>query len=178
MNHVASMSLGLVLAVAGWTKVGTPLDAPGTALSQLGFLPAPIRRALARALPWIEIALGGLLVFNVGASWVSALAVSLLVVFTLVLIALRMAGKKVRCACFGGEDEEEVPLGLSVFRNGTLLSLGTLGWGTDVRSLTPLEFGLGAGVAFLLMGMGMLLSSHLSVLRTPPHRPPSKEVPA
>ncbi len=64
-------------------------------------LPLNVVEWMARVLPWMEAALGVLLIVGVGVRW-SALAVTgLLVMFMIALTHAALGGLEINCGCFG-----------------------------------------------------------------------------
>jgi uncharacterized membrane protein YphA (DoxX/SURF4 family) len=113
---VCAVALGLVLLVSGAAKVAAgPRWA--THAGELG-APAP---AVA-AVPWIEIALGALLVAGVARPVVALTAAALLAAFTVLLIMRLAQGRRPPCACFGAWSTRPIGAG-SVVRNVVLIAL-------------------------------------------------------
>jgi uncharacterized membrane protein YphA (DoxX/SURF4 family) len=115
----ASIILGAAFLVAGGSKLAAGPAWPQQA-RQLG---APTWAI--PVVPWIELAVGALLVAQVARSVVAAVALALLLVFT-GLIALRLReGRHPPCACFGAWSA--TPLGAGhVVRNAVLIALGVV----------------------------------------------------
>ncbi|MGH9178201.1 MAG: MauE/DoxX family redox-associated membrane protein, partial [Acidimicrobiales bacterium] len=82
-------------------------------------------RWLARALPWTELGLGGLLIAGVGLPWTTLGAAGLVAAFT-TAVALRLArGEAVPCGCFGETSPD--PVGPDTLgRNAVLLGLAVV----------------------------------------------------
>jgi uncharacterized membrane protein YphA (DoxX/SURF4 family) len=58
---------------------------------------------LARILPWVEVALGILLISGLGLRWVGSITTVLLVVFMYALARAAIKGLAINCGCFGNE---------------------------------------------------------------------------
>jgi len=56
---------------------------------------------LALVLPWIELALGLLLIAGIGLRWVGSITSALLVVFMIALSRAAILGLAINCGCFG-----------------------------------------------------------------------------
>jgi uncharacterized membrane protein YphA (DoxX/SURF4 family) len=56
---------------------------------------------LARVLPWMELALGLLLIAGIGLRWVASITSALLVVFMIALARAAILGLAINCGCFG-----------------------------------------------------------------------------
>ena len=113
---VAGFVLGVVLLVSGalklaagprWPAQATAMGAPAVAVPTV---------------PWIELALGALLVAGVARPAVAVVAAAMLVVFTGVLVVRLAEGRRVPCACFGSRSDRPIGVG-SVVRNLVLIAL-------------------------------------------------------
>jgi len=140
----AAVFVGLVLLVAGAAKLRQP-QWPATAAA----FGAP--RRLAAVIPWVEVAVGALLVTSAGLPWTALAAAGLLTAFT-VMVALRLVlGQAVPCGCFG--ETSPRPVGLDTLaRNAVLLiaSLVAVVMGTDGGGVTAVVVGVVAAAAFLV----------------------------
>ena len=58
---------------------------------------------LARVLPWIELALGVLLIAGIGLRWVGSITTVLLVVFMIALARAAILQLDITCGCFGNQ---------------------------------------------------------------------------
>lgn len=86
--------VGVALATAGVVKLFSPQWLKQAAMLGVG-------SALARVVPWVEVALGACLIADVARRVVALLAIALLASFTS-LLAFRLAhGVRPPCACFG-----------------------------------------------------------------------------
>lgn len=113
----ASVAVGLVLLVAGSAKL-RQRDWPATAAA----FGAP--RWLAGVIPWIEVALGALLVTSVGLPWTALAAAGLLTAFT-AMVALRLVlGQAVPCGCFG--ETSPRPVGFDTLVRNVVLILAAM----------------------------------------------------
>src|SRR3954464_6341491 len=85
-------------------------------------LPLDQALILARFLPWLEIALGILLITGIGLRWVGSFTVLLLVVFMIALARAATKGLAINCGCFGNSSTSPgKELGLdSIFLLATL----------------------------------------------------------
>ena len=83
--------------------------------------PAWAVMVFSHTLPWLELALGLLLLAGIGLRWVSLLTTLLLTVFFSVVVRSYFAGLQINCGCFGPGAE---PLtGLTILRDGLFLAL-------------------------------------------------------
>lgn len=116
---VAAFLLGLIFLLAGASKLAAGRAWPVQA-RELG---APA--IVIPVLPWVELAVGAALIAQVGEPWVAALAVLMLMGFT-ILIAMRIIeGRDPECACFGAWSS--TPVGPKhIIRNAVLMVVGLL----------------------------------------------------
>jgi len=71
------------------------------AINSYNMLPLSVVQFMARVLPWLELALGALLILGVGLRWVSLAITALLLVFMAALTRAAMLGLQINCGCFG-----------------------------------------------------------------------------
>lgn len=64
-------------------------------------LPLTAVEWMAKVLPWIELALGAMLVIGAGVRWAGLLVSALLVVFMVALAHAALGGLEINCGCFG-----------------------------------------------------------------------------
>ena len=64
-------------------------------------LPLAIVEWMAKILPWVELALGAMLVIGAGVRWAGLVASALLVVFMIALAHAALGGLEINCGCFG-----------------------------------------------------------------------------
>lgn len=140
----ASVFVGLVLLVAGAAKLRQP-EWPATAAA----FGAP--RPLASVIPWIEVAVGALLVTSAGLPWTAMAAAGLLLAFT-AMVALRLLlGQPVPCGCFG--ETSPRPVGLDTLARNVVLLLAALAavvGGSDGGGPVSVVAGVAAAVAFVV----------------------------
>lgn len=119
LANIAGISLGVLLAVAGATKLAVGPQWPVQA-ADLG-VPAPV----AITVPWIEIGVG----IGIGARILAPLpaiaAIVLLVAFTALLVVRLRNGERPPCACFGAWSAAPLS-GWHVARNVAMLVLAVL----------------------------------------------------
>ena len=118
LGTTAAVLVGAAVVAAGVSKLAKP-----TWVREAAGLGVPV--ALARPVPVLEIALGSLVVFDVGrapAAWAVAV---LLAAFTVVLARPLLRGQHPVCACFGAWSAK--PIGpASVARNLVLIALAVV----------------------------------------------------
>ncbi len=114
----AQIGLGLLFLSSGALKLGDRLW-PETA-SAFG-LPAWVGRAL----PWVEVVLGALLVAGVGLPWTGLAALVALAAFTVVLAVHLAWDRRAPCRCFGGLSDAPISV-RTVARNVVLLGVAVV----------------------------------------------------
>ncbi|MEV6109768.1 MauE/DoxX family redox-associated membrane protein [Streptomyces sp. NPDC051940] len=118
------LTLVAVLLLAAAAKLRAP-RAFAASLTDLTFVPRPLRRPLAVLVPAVELLVAGLLAVPATGAAGFAAAVPLTAALTAVPVLVVARGETVSCACFG---VREVPLGaLHIVRNGALLTAAGLG---------------------------------------------------
>jgi uncharacterized membrane protein YphA (DoxX/SURF4 family) len=115
---LAGAALGVVLLVSGiakrvdrrWPTAASALGAPSWAVAPL---------------PWVEIALGALLVSGLARPLPAVAAALLLLLFTVLVVVNLVRGRRPPCACFGTRSREPINE-LTVARNLGLLALAVV----------------------------------------------------
>ena len=109
-RHVAlaaRLILGAVFVYAAYDKLHDP-RAFADAIDNYRLLPDSLVNLAAVTLPWVEIAVGTLLVVGVLAPGAALLGGSLLVVFTIALVAALARGLDIACGCFAVEGASSI----------------------------------------------------------------------
>ena len=116
MAVVAAVVLGAVLLLSGAAKLaaGPRWAAQASALGSPA-IAVPV-------VPWLEVALGALLITGVWRPAVALAAAAMLAVFTALLVVRLAQGRRPPCACFGAWSTRPVGPG-SVLRNLVLIGL-------------------------------------------------------
>ncbi len=132
----ARLLLSAVFVVAAGAKL---LDPKGTrhAATELG-VPERLAATVAALLPLTELAVAVVLLPVRSASWGALAALTLLLVFTAVIVVNLLLGRRPPCRCFGSTDTR--PIGWStLLRNGVLLALaGFVVWAGPGPSIVAL----------------------------------------
>ncbi|HTS27037.1 MAG TPA: MauE/DoxX family redox-associated membrane protein [Bryobacteraceae bacterium] len=119
--------LGLVFVYAAWVKLFgmhwpprlEPWELFALAINSYGVLPLKAVELVARTLPWIELAIGLMLLLGRGLR-ISAPATSLLLlVFFGLMVRAFAQGKEISCGCFG---PGEVISAWTLLRDGSMLA--------------------------------------------------------
>jgi len=108
-----------VMCIAGGSKVAMGKRWPVEAQA----LGAP--KAIAPIVPWIEIALGALLIVQIAPEVAGALSLALLVTFTLLIVRQLQKGHRPVCACFGSWSSKPLS-GKHVARNAGFIALALI----------------------------------------------------
>jgi uncharacterized membrane protein YphA (DoxX/SURF4 family) len=101
VGTLARVGLAAVWLVSGLLKAMDP-DQTYVAVRAYDVLPAVGVEMVAALLPWVELALGMLLLAGVGTRLVAALSAGLLVVFVAGVVQAWARGLSIDCGCFGG----------------------------------------------------------------------------
>jgi uncharacterized membrane protein YphA (DoxX/SURF4 family) len=101
VGTLARLGLAAVWLVSGLLKAVDP-DQTYVAVRAYDVLPEPGVEVVAALLPWVELALGVLLLAGVATRLVAAMSAVLLVVFVAGVIQAWVRGLSIDCGCFGG----------------------------------------------------------------------------
>jgi uncharacterized membrane protein YphA (DoxX/SURF4 family) len=128
VGTVARLGLSAVWLVSGGLKAFDP-DQTYIAVRAYDVLPAAGVELVAAVLPWLEIALGLLLLAGIGTRPVAGLSGALLLVFVAGVVQAWTRGLSIDCGCFGGGGvvaPEEVAYAPELLRDAGFLLLA--GW--------------------------------------------------
>lgn len=98
------LALAAVFLIAGGSKV-TDLAASGRAVNAYDLMPVEVGRAVGAALPFIELALGVLLLVGLATRLAAGVGAALLLVFIGGIVSAWARGLRIDCGCFGGGGE-------------------------------------------------------------------------
>jgi uncharacterized membrane protein YphA (DoxX/SURF4 family) len=101
IGTLARFGLAAVWLVSGLLKAVDP-DQTYVAVRAYDVLPAAGVEVVAALLPWVELALGLLLLAGIGTRMVAALSAALLLVFIAGVTQAWARGLSIDCGCFGG----------------------------------------------------------------------------
>lgn len=119
VSSIAAIAVGMAFVLAGASK----LASGGSWPSQAAGLGAP--RWTIPVVPWLELALGALLVVQLLRVPVAIAALLLLVVFTVLILHKLRRGEHPPCACFGAWSATPIGWG-HVARNVALMALAVV----------------------------------------------------
>lgn len=101
LSLVARLVLGAVMLVAGALKVSDPATA-AQAVRAYELLPSALVEPVGSGLPFLEIAIGLLLVVGFGVRASAAAAGVFMIVFVVAVASAWARGLSIDCGCFGG----------------------------------------------------------------------------
>jgi uncharacterized membrane protein YphA (DoxX/SURF4 family) len=122
---IGRLLLGVVFLAAAWTKM--PWRQPAVlfamTIDSYRLLPFWGVNLVARGLPWLELAIGVLLLFGRQLRIVATVASIVMLVFFSLMVRTYALGLEINCGCFGPGER----LGpLSLVRDGSLLALALI----------------------------------------------------
>ncbi len=97
---VARLLLGAVVLVAGALKISSPAQSV-QAVQAYRLLPLSVAEVVGHGLPFLEIAVGLLLIAGMGVRLSAAVAGVLMVVFVAAIASVWARGLSIDCGCFG-----------------------------------------------------------------------------
>jgi uncharacterized membrane protein YphA (DoxX/SURF4 family) len=146
LSTLARVALGAVWVVAGATKVADLAESV-RAVRAYRLLPETVVPIVGAGLPFVEIALGLLLIAGVGTRIAAAVSVVVLTVFVAGIVSAWARGLRIDCGCFGGGGDLGAAVkpayGAELARDVGLVALGTflLWWPLSRWSVDALLFG-------------------------------------
>ncbi|CAB5104697.1 MAG: DoxX family membrane protein [Actinobacteria bacterium] len=119
-QHLITLAARLILAgvllAAGGLKVLVPSES-ANAVAAYKILPTQIAHIVGYALPWLEIAIGILLLVGISVRLAAILAGSVMVIFIAAIISVWARGILIDCGCFGGGGAIDPSKAAEVHRN-------------------------------------------------------------
>ena len=128
IGTLARLGLAVVFLVSGVLKAVDP-DTTYVAVRAYDVLPKAGVALVAAVLPWLEIALGLVLLAGVATRAAAAVGAALLLVFVAGVTQAWARGLSIDCGCFGGGgavDPEQTTYGRELLRDGGFLLMA--GW--------------------------------------------------
>lgn len=123
------LGLGSVFIYAAYTKLRQSWLLFALSIDSYQMLPTRAVYTLARVLPWLELALGVLLITGIWLRSLSIAAAAILALFFTVMVVSYFRGAGIDCGCFGAGEPLSVK---TLARDGVLLaaalSLVVLAW--------------------------------------------------
>lgn len=131
--------LGGLLLLAGGSKLADRA-AFRAAVAEYRVLPARLEAAFAAALPWIETALGALLLLGLGTAVAAALAAPLFLSFGAAISVNLARGRRFDCHCFGAVQRD--PIGWPALLRSIALVTAAIVVAVGASRFGALEFAL------------------------------------
>ncbi len=107
--------LGGVLLAAGGLKVGKPTES-ANATGAYKILPTDLAHLVGYALPWLEVAVGLLLIVGIMVRYSAIFSGLLMIIFIGAIASVWARGMLIDCGCFGGGGEIDPSLKSQVHR--------------------------------------------------------------
>ena len=101
LSLVLRLVLSAVFLYAAYTKLRQPWLVFAMAIDSYQLLPEWAVLSLARTLPWLEAAIGVLMLFGIGLRFTAIAASVMLAGFFSVMLYSYAGGKQIDCGCFG-----------------------------------------------------------------------------
>jgi len=112
---LARLVLGGVLFAAGGLKVFKPTES-ANAVAAYKLMPTELAHLIGYALPWLEVAIGLLLILGIMVRPAAILSGLIMVVFIGAIASVWARGMLIDCGCFGGGGEIDPSLASQVRR--------------------------------------------------------------
>ena len=116
---VLRIALGAVFVYAAWVKLREPWELFALAINSYGILPLKATELVARSLPWLELAIGVMLIVGLGLRISATVTSLLLLVFFALMVRAFSQGKEISCGCFG---PGEIISWWTLLRDGSMLA--------------------------------------------------------
>jgi uncharacterized membrane protein YphA (DoxX/SURF4 family) len=113
---LARLILGGVLLAAGGLKVFKPTDS-ANAVAAYKLIPTELAHLIGYALPWLEVAIGLLLIVGFMVRPAAVLSGLIMIVFIGAIASVWARGMLIDCGCFGGGGEIDPSLASEVRMN-------------------------------------------------------------
>lgn len=98
---IGRVGLGVIFLYAAYTKLRLPWAIFAMSINSYQVLPEPLVVFIARVLPWLELALGVLLIIGWKLRYVAAATSALLLGFFVIMLRSYFKGLGIDCGCFG-----------------------------------------------------------------------------
>ncbi|MDR2896733.1 MAG: DoxX family membrane protein [Propionibacteriaceae bacterium] len=146
LSLLARLILGVVLIVAGLTKIGN-LNGAASAAAAYHILPYDLAQVVGMALPFAEIGLGLLLVIGLFTRLAGVLGALLMLAFIIAIASVWARGISIDCGCFGSGGpldpaEAVAKYPWEIARDIALTACGVwlAGWGKHLWSVDAVLF--------------------------------------
>lgn len=113
------LAMGAMFVYAAYTKLRDPWMLFAMSVYSYQMLPEWGVELVARALPWVELIVGAMLIFGIWVRWAAAAATALIAVFFCAIVRAYFMHLGINCGCFGTSE----PLTkFTLVRDGSLLA--------------------------------------------------------
>ena len=121
--RILRFTLGAVFLYAAYTKLSQPLSLFALSIDSYQLLPDYAVFAVAYTLPFVELALGLLLLIGWGLRWVATATAVILATFFVLMLRSYGKGMGIDCGCFGVGESLSIK---TLIRDGVLLTSAIL----------------------------------------------------
>ncbi|HET55350.1 MAG TPA: DoxX family membrane protein [Ignavibacteria bacterium] len=104
---VAKVFIGLIFVLSGIEKIADP-SGFSDAIANYKLMPNFIINFFAISIPWIELVCGILLIFNQNIKENAFIYISLMSIFTIMVLIAVLRGLDIDCGCFGTQNVQAV----------------------------------------------------------------------
>ena len=115
--------MGGIFVYAAWVKLRDPWELYALAINSYEVLPLWAVEAVARSLPWLELAIGVGLIAGIWLRISATVTSLLLMVFFGLMVRAFAKGMQINCGCFGGTD---IISKWTLLRDGSMLAASLL----------------------------------------------------
>jgi len=115
--------LGAIFVYAAWVKLRDPWELYALAINSYEVLPLWAVEAVARSLPWLELAIGVGLIAGIWLRISATVTSLLLMVFFGLMVRAFAKGMQINCGCFGSTD---IISWRTLLRDGSMLAASLL----------------------------------------------------
>lgn len=98
------IALAIIFIYAAWVKIRDPWQMFAMSIDSYKLLPLWAVEWTARVLPWVELAIGIMLLVGVWLRLATAAASAMLLVFFVLMVRAYAKGMEISCGCFGPGD--------------------------------------------------------------------------
>lgn len=119
---ITKIFIGLIFVLSGIEKIAEPAGF-SDAIANYKLMPNFIINFFAISIPWIELVCGILLIFNKNIKENAFIYISLMSIFTIMVLIAVLRGLDIDCGCFGTQNVQAVGI-TKIIENLALIFLG------------------------------------------------------
>jgi len=119
---IAKVFIGLIFVLSGIEKIADPAGF-SDAIANYKLMPNFIINFFAISIPWIELVCGILIIFNQNIKENAFIYLSLMSIFTIMVLIAVLRGLDIDCGCFGTQNVQAVGI-TKIIENLALIFLG------------------------------------------------------